>query len=155
MYSKIFLEGKLCNYPQPSNAYREVACDNVHMKHIGEMLREIEGTIILHAADPITQHGFTQVPNVILKNIKLSSGAKVTYAMFLSYAWQKDSAFPGQKRVAEDLGMSERHIRRFIGELKVHGLLSVERRGLGKTNVYHLYVAVNKLSKQKQQVPSR
>ena len=119
------------------------------MEHIEKYVREIEGTIKLHSADPITQHGFTQVPNVILKNAKLSFGAKVTYAMFLSYAWHNNKVFPGQKKMAEDLGISERHIRRFIGELKEARYLEVERRGLGKTNIYNLHLVVSQTKKTK------
>jgi hypothetical protein len=39
--------------------------------------------IELVGADPITRHGFTQVPNFILKSDALSPGAKLTYAMLL------------------------------------------------------------------------
>jgi hypothetical protein len=99
-------------------------------------------SIILHAADPITQHGFTQVPNVILKHPQLSFGAKMTYAMFLSYTWHNHSCFPGQKKLGEDLGVKERQVRNFINELKTQQLLTVERRGLGQTNIYHLYLVV-------------
>ena len=119
------------------------------MEHIGDIAKEIEGTIVLHAADPITRYGFTQVPNVILKNASLSFGAKVAYAMFLSYAWQKASAFPGQARLAEDMGISERQVRRFVNELKEAKYLSVERRGLGKTNIYNLYLTVENTKKNK------
>lgn len=125
------------------------------MEHIEKYVREIEGTIKLHAADPVTQFGFTQIPNVILKNTKLSFGAKVTYAMFLSYAWYNNKVFPGQKTMADDLGVSERHVRRFIGELKEAQYLEVERRGLGKTNIYHLHVVVNQVKKSKSSVRSR
>jgi len=37
--------------------------------------------------------------NFIVKNGKLSLGAKVTYSMFLHYAWNNESCFPGQDRV--------------------------------------------------------
>jgi len=50
---------------------------------------------------------FTQVPNFIPKNAQLSLGAKVTYSMFLHYAWHNDSCFPGQERLAGDMGMSQ------------------------------------------------
>ena len=118
------------------------------MERIDKYVEELGDTINLHHADPVTRLGFTQVPNVILKNDALSFGAKVTYSMFLSYAWHNNSVFPGQARVAEDLGISERQIRRFVQELKDVGLLEVERRGLGKTNMYHLYLTVKKGKKK-------
>jgi biotin operon repressor len=114
------------------------------MERIERQVAELGDTIKLHNADPVTRLGFTQVPNVILKNDSLSFGAKVTYSMFLSYAWHNNSAFPGQGRVAEDLGITERQIRRLVQELKDAGLLEVQRRGLGKTNIYHLYLTVKK-----------
>ena len=48
---------------------------------IGEIIRE--RNIILRGADALSAKGFTQVPNHILDNSKLSPGAKLTYAMLL------------------------------------------------------------------------
>ena len=77
----------------------------------------IERNIELATSDPIARGGFTQVPNFILKDGTLSVGAKVTYAMFLNYAWHNDSCFPGQERLAEDMGMSQSRVSEFIKEL--------------------------------------
>jgi hypothetical protein len=110
------------------------------MKTIGEVLKE--KNIKLDTANPVLQGGFTQVPNFILKDSKLTAGAKVTYAMFLSYAWNNDSCFPGQDRLAEDMGMSRPRITCFIAELETSGLISIQRRGLGKTNIYTIHFQV-------------
>jgi hypothetical protein len=59
---------------------------------IGDILKERNIEII--GADPITRHGFTQVPNFILTKKELSVGAKLAYAMLLKYAWG-DDAGPG------------------------------------------------------------
>ena len=75
---------------------------------IGEV---IERNIILRGADALSTKGFTQVPNHILDNGKLSPGAKLTYAMLLKYAWQNDYCFPGQERLAKDMGVSDRSVR--------------------------------------------
>ena len=40
------------------------------------------------------KQGFTQLPRFVLKDKKLSFGARLTYAVLLSYAWQEDSCFP-------------------------------------------------------------
>jgi len=48
---------------------------------IGELIRE--RNIVLRGADVLSAKGFTQVPNHILDNGKLSPGAKLTYAMLL------------------------------------------------------------------------
>jgi biotin operon repressor len=110
------------------------------MKAIGEILRE--KNLKLDTANPVLQGGFTQVPNFILKDAKLSVGAKVTYAMFLSYAWHNDSCFPGQDRLAEDMGMSRSRVTEFVGELEKSGLISIQRRGQGKTNLYTIHFQV-------------
>ena len=105
-------------------------------RHIGDILKE--RNIILKGADAATAKGFTQVPNFLLKSKKLSSGDKMTFAMLLSYAWQNDFCFPGQQRLAEDLGLSDRSVRTHLKSLEVIGLLAIQRRGLGKTNIYEL-----------------
>src|SRR5919199_1264179 len=88
--------------------------------------------------DPTLSQGFTQIPNSVLRRKGLSPGAKLTYMGLLSYAWTKESCFPGQARLGEDLGLSERSIRTFLAELEKHGLLKITRRGQGLTNVYTL-----------------
>jgi biotin operon repressor len=113
------------------------------MEHIGGALAKYE-QIILEGFDPISAHGFTQVPNVVLRDTSLSPGAKLCYAMLLSYAWQKDSCFPGQEALAKDLGISKRSTVRFMKELEKSGYLEKKRRGLGRTNVYTLRSRVEK-----------
>ena len=93
---------------------------------------------MLKGADAATSQGFTQVPNFLLKSKKLSAGDKMAFAMLLSYAWQNDFCFPGQRRLAEDLGLNERSVRRHLKSLEANGLLTIKRRGLGKTNIYEL-----------------
>lgn len=106
-------------------------------RHIGEILKQ-QRNIILKGADAATRGGFTQVPNFLLKSKKLSAGDKMTFAMLLSYAWQNDYCFPGQERLAQDLGLTDRSVRTHLKSLETIGLLSIQRRGQGKTNVYEL-----------------
>ena len=110
------------------------------MQHIGEVIQNIK----LNTDNPVVRGGFTQVPNFILKDPKLSVGAKVAYAMFLSYAWHNDSCFPGQERLADDMGMSRSRITEFIGELERAGLITINRRGQGKTNIYTIHFQVQR-----------
>lgn len=84
------------------------------------------------------KHGFTQLPRFILRDKRLSFGARLTYAVLLSYAWQEDSCFPGQERIGKDLGVSRQMINEYLIELKKHKYITWERRGLGKTNVYYI-----------------
>ena|SRR6266851_1679462 len=112
------------------------------MKPISEILRE--QNIVLETLDPVARGGFTQVPNFILKSADLSLGAKVTYAMFLSYAWHNENCFPGQERLAEDMGMSRSRVTEFVGELEKAGFITIQRRGRGKTNVYTIHFHVKR-----------
>ena len=99
--------------------------------------------IVLAGFDPVSAGGFTQVPNHLLNSPGLSFAAKVVYAKLLSYAWHNDKVFPGQERMAEEIGTSRPTVTRAIIELQKHGFLMVERRGQGKTNIYTLYHTVN------------
>ena len=106
------------------------------MDHIGTQLNKIEQNIKLNTADPIARYGFTQLPNFILRNPDISIGAKTTYALFLSYAWHNSLCFPGQDTLAKAMGMSIGSINAFVKELEAVGLIEIERRGQGKTNIY-------------------
>jgi biotin operon repressor len=93
-------------------------------------------TIVIE--DDLLREGFTQVPNLLLRRTDISHGAKIAYAMLLSYAWGSEKCFPGQARLATDLGVERKAVIRYLQELKDKGLITVTRRGMGKTNVYRL-----------------
>src|SRR5437763_14883228 len=112
------------------------------MRSIGEVIAE--RNIELATDDPIVRGGFTQVPNFILKNADLSLGAKVTYSMFLHYTWHNDYCFPGQERLAADMGMSQSRVSEFIKELQTAALIEITRRGQGRTNLYKVGYVVQK-----------
>jgi hypothetical protein len=116
------------------------------MKSVGELIKE--KNIKLDTPDPVVQHGFTQLPNFVLKNPALSVGAKVVYAMFLSYAWHNESCFPGQERLADDMGLGRSRVTQLIGELEDAGLITIQRRGLGKTNIYTIHFSVKAKGKR-------
>jgi hypothetical protein len=120
------------------------------MKPIREIL---EQNITLQTLDPVSAGGFTQVPNFLLRDSRLSMGAKLAYAMFLSYAWHNDRCFPGQERLAADMGMSVPSVSNFIAELSEHGFISIKRRGQGKTNLYTVHFQVAPKTTAKNQVP--
>lgn len=84
------------------------------------------------------KHGFTQLPNYVLKDKTLSFGARLAYAVLLSYAWQQDRCFPGQARMAQDLGTTDRSIRTFLTELKERGYITWKQQGLNKPNIYYI-----------------
>ncbi len=115
---------------------------NAHMEHIGQQIENRARNIEMDRVDPITQHGFTQLPNFLFKNSGLSMGAIVVYAKFLSYAWHNDYCFPGQERLAAELDMSRSRITEFISELEKKGFISISRRGQGLTNIYKIHFQV-------------
>jgi hypothetical protein len=94
--------------------------------------------IVLQGFDPISAGGFTQVPNFLLNDPKISANAKVVYAKLLSYARYNDRVFPGQDTMANDVGMSQPTIARAVKELEDNAWLEIQRRGQGKTNIYIL-----------------
>lgn len=106
------------------------------MKSMGELVQE--KNIVIKGGDAFTNSGFTQVPNAILRSSKLTPNAKLTYAMLLSYAWQNDYCFPGQERLAKDIGVTDRSVRTYLKELETKKLLTIKQQGLGKPNVYYL-----------------
>ena len=113
------------------------------IKSMADLIRE--KNIQLETQDPVVMHGFTQVPNFILKNENLTVGEKMTFAMFLSYAWNNDFCFPGQAKLAEDIGVTRQSVNSFIKGLEKKGFLEIKRRGLGKTNLYKIkYVVKSK-----------
>ena len=114
------------------------------MKSISGELLDRYRNIILEGFDPVSAGGFTQVPNHILRSTDLSVGAKLTYAMLLSYAWQNDFCFPGQEKLAVDMGSGKRSVVRYIDELERAGIISIKRQGLGMSNVYTLRMTVKR-----------
>jgi hypothetical protein len=114
------------------------------MESIGSRLAQIARNIEIIGADPVTRHGFTQVPNFLLTKNDISVGAKLAYAMLLKYAWTDEACFPGQERLATDMGSGERSVRRYLDELEKAGLLEIVQRGLGKTNLYRLFLTTKK-----------
>ncbi len=80
--------------------------------------------------------GFVQVPNIVLRDSSLSDSALRTYMILLSYAWSKESCFPSIERMAKDRGVGVSTIKRTIRNLSKSGLISIDVRKGGRTNVY-------------------
>ena len=125
------------------------------MEHIARNIAEIARNIEIVGADPITLHGFTQVPNFVLTQKDLSVGAKLAYAMLLKYAWGDQACYPGQLKLAEDMGAAERSVRTYLKELETVGVLEIRQRGLGKTNLYRLHLTIPKGGKAHQSRPAK
>jgi len=94
--------------------------------------------IVLEGADALTSKGFTMVPNHVLVSDKVSPGAKLAYAMLLKYAWQDDFCYPGQERLAKDMGVTDRSVRTYLQELEGQDFISIKQQGQGRPNLYVL-----------------
>lgn len=110
--------------------------EKTRLRSISEVIAE--RTIFIKGGDALSVSGFTQVPNAILRSPDLTPAAKMTYAMLLSYAWQNDYCFPGQERLANNIGVSDRSVRTYLKELEEKGLLTIRQQGQGKPNLYTL-----------------
>ena len=110
------------------------------MEKVGDTKAFRDRNLILMGADIATQRGWTGVPNFILESKEISVGAKLIYAMLLKYARELDQCFPGQERLAQDMGNGERSVRRWLRELEKVGLISIKQRGQGRPNLYTVHL---------------
>jgi hypothetical protein len=51
--------------------------------------------------------------------------------------------------LANDMGAAERSVRTYLKELESAELLEIEQRGLGKTNLYKLYLTIKTQRKRR------
>lgn len=107
------------------------------MKRIGDSLdslRERVERIVIE--NQMLRAGFAALPYVVLRDTRLSIGARLTYAVLLSYAWQDDSTFVGQARMAKDMGLSERQLQRYLYELRDTLYIEISRKDKRFNNTY-------------------
>jgi hypothetical protein len=99
---------------------------------------ELQRTVIIKNAALRSVGPFAAFPTKIIRNASLSLGARLTYALLLSYAHQDDFCFPAQERLANDLGVTDRQVRRFLMELRDKGFIAWKQRGLNLPNIYYI-----------------
>ncbi len=97
---------------------------------------ETTGRGSIYIQNETLRRGFTSTPNRLLCNAALSMGARFVYTLLLSYAWQDDRCFPGQERLARDVGCSVRTVQRYLAELEDAGEIQVIQQGLQRPNIY-------------------
>lgn len=85
--------------------------------------------------DPILQKPFALIPGAVLERSDLSQGAKLAFAMLVFYQ-HKYGGYPGHEQMGNDLGVRRETISTYLRDLQKANLVTVERPGLGKTNVY-------------------
>ncbi|MEM1272165.1 MAG: helix-turn-helix domain-containing protein [Pseudomonadota bacterium] len=97
------------------------------MRSLSDALKE--KNIIITGGDALSLSGFTQVPNAVLKSQEISVGAKLVYALLLSYAWHNDYCVPGQERLAQDIGIARQTVNVHVKELERKGFIKIKRVG--------------------------
>jgi transcription initiation factor IIE alpha subunit len=117
------------------------------MEPIGDALKERFEQIIIE--NQMLRAGFAALPYMVLRDTRLSVGARLAYAVLLMYAWQEGATFAGQDKMAKDMGISERHLRRYLNELEDLGYVHIKRQGLNKPNLYYILDVKSKLRRSK------
>ena len=117
------------------------------MEQIGRSVEERYETIIIE--NEMLRAGFAALPYMVLRDKRLKVGARLSYAILLSYAWQDGSTFAGQTRMAEDLGVSVRQLRDYLKELESFGYIRIKQQGLNKPNLYYIIDVKTKLKRAK------
>jgi hypothetical protein len=84
--------------------------------------------------NPVKALGFAQIPHVVTRDQRISDGAYRLYAIYLSYAMQKDACWPNQQTLADHLQVDVRTVRRYNQELVDAGYINRQRR-LGAASI--------------------
>ena len=79
----------------------------------------------------------SHIPNWLLKQTKVSPGAKLCYARLAQFAGEDGDCFPAQATLGTEIGVCARQIRRYIRELEEQGLIDSVQIGLNQSNQYH------------------
>jgi DNA-binding transcriptional ArsR family regulator len=75
--------------------------------------------------------------NVVLRDSAITLQARMLYALLVSYCWKpKISCYVSKKTLAAHLGVTSRTVYTYTRELEEAGLIHVETRGDGFTNLY-------------------
>ena len=104
------------------------------MQKIGQIARPRVDQIIVE--NEMMRAGFSALPYRVMKDQKLSVGARLTYAFLLMYAWQEGSTFAGQEKMATDMGISRAQVQRYLYELRDAAYIRVERQDKRYNNTY-------------------
>lgn len=97
---------------------------------------------------------FVQIRSDFLRFPGFTCYAKVLYLILCSYAGEGVEAWPGQVLIAEEMGVTDRHVRNVLGELEAAGLVTTTRQGLNKPNKYHVH-KLPVLERNKVPIPNR
>ena len=104
------------------------------MKPVGELAQSRVDQIIIE--NEMMRAGFAALPYMVMRDKKLTIGARLTFAFLLMYAWQEGSTFAGQEKMSQDMGVSERQLQRYLYELRDTNYIKIERKDKRYNNTY-------------------
>ena len=104
------------------------------MQQIGSLVRRRVERVIVE--NEMLRAGFAALPYIVLRDTRLTVGARLTYAVLLSYAWQNNETFAGQEKMAKDVGISERQLQRYLYELRDTHYIDISREDKRFNNTY-------------------
>ena len=106
------------------------------MERIGEIAKKRMERIIVE--NELLRAGFAAFPYLVMRDKNLSTGARLTYAFLLMYAWQEGSCFTKQESMAEAMGVSSRQLQRYLYELRATHYIRITREDRRFNNTYVL-----------------
>jgi hypothetical protein len=106
------------------------------MERIGEIAKKRMERIIVE--NELLRAGFAAFPYSVMRDKNLSTGARLTYAFLLMYAWQEGSCFAKQDTMAETMGVSLRQLQRYLYELGAANYICITREDKRFSNTYVL-----------------
>lgn len=104
------------------------------MQHVGVFVKQRVERVIIE--NEMMRAGFAALPYVVLRDTKLSLGARLTFAVLLSYAWQNNATFVGQEKMAKDMGLGQRQLQRYLYELRDTKYIEITRLDKRFNNTY-------------------
>jgi hypothetical protein len=109
-----------------------------------------QGAVV--SLNPHNKRRFTIQYNDIMDDTRLTIPARFLYLVLTSYVWNTPDhkgVFPGQERLAAQLGLNTRSVRTYLSELEASGLVVVTQRGWNRTNSYGLTDTIHPEYKKK------
>ena len=86
--------------------------------------------------NPYRLFHFAQVPLWLLSQREITAGAKLLYGRLITFAGKDGRAYPTQRTLGNELGVSDRQIRYLVAELVEHRLIEAKRRDFAGPDHY-------------------
>lgn len=84
-------------------------------------------------------YGYTKIPNQLLDQSDLTLQERYLFCVLLKHCGNKDTCFPSQKKLAKELGISDRYVRVLIENIiRKTDILKSKRSGWNRANTYTL-----------------